>query len=182
MKICCYPFFFLATTLALMSYETAPFELIEEEGAFSIRHYPSLLLVETPMGEGASSDNSFGRLFRYISGSNSGSTKIAMTTPVFMDNETMQFVLPVSFMEEGAPAPRDAAVSLRESVPMTVGVYRFSGWRNDRNEERAWGRLQDILREKGVDHNDSPFFAYYNSPWIPGPLRRNEVMVRIKLP
>ncbi len=64
-------------------YESAPYRVLESDGKFELRDYPALAVVETPMR--GDSGSSFQRLFRYISGLNTGDQKIAMTTPVFMD-------------------------------------------------------------------------------------------------
>jgi hypothetical protein len=35
------------------------------------------------------------------------------------------------------------------------------------------------MAEKSLDFGGEPFFAYYDAPFIPGPFRRNEVMLRL---
>ncbi|WP_156178283.1 heme-binding protein [Puniceibacterium sp. IMCC21224] len=47
---------------------------------FEVRGYGELVVAKTPMGEGSRA--AFGRLFDYISGTNTGGRDIAMTAPV----------------------------------------------------------------------------------------------------
>ena len=60
------------------NYESAPYEVLEKDSQFEIRHYPSLNVITT---NHVSDNESFRRLFGYISGNNINSQKIAMTTP-----------------------------------------------------------------------------------------------------
>ena len=64
-------------------YETPDYKLVSSEGVFEIRDYPFLTLVTAPMPQ-RGADGAFMKLFRFISGKNDRSEKIAMTTPVLM--------------------------------------------------------------------------------------------------
>ena len=138
-------------------YETAPYQVMESDGAFQIREYPTLQWVETTMGSGSGdSDGSFGRLFGFITGRNQSQQKIAMTTPVYM-----------------AGAPTNAPSS----------VYRFRGGRSLEREVAVLGELQSWLKGRGVSVADAmPVYGYFDPPWTPSVFRRNEVMLRIQDP
>jgi hypothetical protein len=41
-------------------------------------------------------------------------------------------------------------------------------------------RLQDGLKKAGIETVGQPFLMRYDTPWMPGFLRRNEVAVEIK--
>ena len=107
-----------------------------------------------------------------------------MTTPVFMSggesNATMAFVLPAKLKNSSAPRPQDPALTLRELPPARFAVRRFSGGRSAAKEEAAWRSLRDWAATQGWKTNASPVFAYFDPPWTPGFLRRNEVMLRIE--
>ena len=153
------------------------------EGDFEIRDYPTLTLVETPMAGDRGDDSSFGRLFRFISGNNEARQKIAMTTPVFMrgaaTDRAMAFVLPAKLELARVPQPSDAAVGVRESPPGRFAVVRFSGRRTTDNEAQALSRLQTWMAEQGLSASSPPVYAYFDPPWTPPFLRRNEVMLRL---
>lgn len=184
-----YPILIVALVLAMLAagcrasragYETAPYEVVRTDGAFEVRDYPSLLVAETPM---RTSHDSFGRLFRYISGANSATQKIAMTTPVFMSrtdtNATMAFVLPHKLTRATAPRPTGADVAVTTMPGGRFAVWRFRGWRHDRNEAAALAQLNARLEQEGLAATGQPIFGYFDPPWTLPFLRRNEVMLRL---
>jgi hypothetical protein len=155
-------------------YETAPYEVLRTDGAFELRAYPELPLVST-RNDGA--DGSFMRLFRYISGANASQEKIAMTTPVFMVDNRMAFVLPAE--KSQAPAPVSKDVRLEKRPAGRVAVHRFSGSRSAEADAAALKKLRDWMARQGLKATGEPFSASYDPPWTPGPLRRNEVLVPV---
>jgi len=167
-------------------YESALYEVVREDGKFEVRDYPALTVVETPMaGGGDGSDGSFGRLFRFISGGNEAEQKIAMTTPVFMSggktNATMAFVMPAKMKTGEVPKPADKSVAVRELAAGQFALFRFTGGRSPENEAEALAQLQAWLKQEGMNELSPPVYAYFDPPWTPAFLRRNEVMVRIEL-
>ena len=167
---------------ARAGYETAPYQQVREDGPFAVRDYPALLVVETPAAS-AGGRSGFGRLFRFISGRNATGEKIAMTTPVLMDDQegraTMAFVLPAALKPDRAPRPEDPTLSIREIPAGRFAVLRFSGGRGARNERAALDRLRTWLVSQRLASSSSPIFGYYDPPWVPTFLRRNEVMLRL---
>ena len=166
-------------------YESAPYKVVRADGRFELRDYPSLAVVETPMAaSGNSDDGSFMRLFRFITGANEEKQKIAMTTPVFMSgddtNRTMAFVLPAKLNATTAPKPADGAVAVRELPGGRFAVLRFSGGRNAQREAETLARLQTWLAAQGLKTAASPVYGYFDPPWTPSFLRRNEVMLRVE--
>ena len=167
------------------AYESAPYRVARADGKFELRDYPALTVVETPMAQrGNSADGSFMRLFRFITGSNEAKQKISMTTPVFMSesesNATMSFVLPAKMKLSEVPKPADGSVQVRELPAGTFAVLRFSGGRNSRNEAEALTRLRDWLSQEKLSSAGLPVYGYFDPPWTPGFLRRNEVMLRME--
>ena len=107
-----------------------------------------------------------------------------MTTPVFMSgnglNETMAFVLPAKLKPGTVPKPSDGSLTVRESAAGRFAVLRFRGGRKAANEAQALQRLKDWMAAGGLRVLSPPVFAYFDPPWIPGSLRRNEVMLRME--
>lgn len=174
---------FAATSRA--GYESAGFVLISKEGDFEIRRYKPLVVVSTPMQDGEN-NGSFGRLFNYISGRNEGNEKIAMTTPVFMPSGEggepgeMQFVVPAAVAEAGPPKPSDPEVRLAKMSGGVYGVLRYSGRSSATDRRKALDNLKARLKEAGKVAVGDPVYAGYDPPWTPGPMRRNEVLIRLK--
>ena len=166
-------------------YESAPYQVVRKAGKIEVRDYPALRVVETtmaPVGEG--SDRSFSKLFRYITGGNAASEKIAMTTPVFMNggnssNATMAFVLPAKLAADKVPQPVDGSLRVHEIAAGRFAVLRFRGGRNAANEASSRGQLESWLEAEKLPALAGPMFGYFDPPWTPPFLRRNEVMIRI---
>ncbi len=174
-------FWFVRTSRAAT--ETVDYALVEAEGKFEIRDYPALTVATTTM-EGEGMNGSFGQLFRFITGSNAGAEKIDMTTPVLIDagkdRKTMSFIMPRNAVAKGVPTPAGGSVALGKVEAGRFAVLRFEGERTAENEQAAIGKLKAWLVAKKLSGTGDPIFAYYDPPWTPTFLRRNEVMMRIE--
>ena len=173
------------------AYESAEYTVLETDGQIELRDYPDLMLVTTTMGTRTQGDDgSFGRLFRYISGGNENKQKVAMTTPVFMepqnasekseqDRGQMGFVIPKDVAQTSIPAPASDQVEVTKRPGGTFAVIRFAG-RNDLEVCQKQQRLLEAWIEKRQLKSDGESeIAGYDPPWTPGPLRRNEILIRI---
>jgi hypothetical protein len=165
----------------MASYESPDYKTISSDGSFEIRDYPSLTLASTPMQK-RGEDGSFMKLFRFIEGRNDRSEKISMTTPVLMtgaQSGTMSFVVPKAVAEKGAPAPSNPDVTIQMVPAARYATYRFSGSGNSSASEAAAKKLLAWADSKKLSVSGTPLFAYYNPPWTPWFMRRNEVLIRI---
>lgn len=164
--------------------ETPTYSVVQEDGRFELRDYPRLELVSTGMSsEDSGMNGAFGRLFRFISGSNAAERKIAMTTPVLVDGirgekGTMSFILPKD-AAGSAPKPSDQAVALRAHAGGRFAVLRFKGGRTAEVERKAIDALRAEVAQRRIPTQGDAFFAYYDPPWTPTFLRRNEVLLRV---
>lgn len=154
--------------------EIQPYEVIKAIDSVEIRFYPSATLVQTSGG------NNFGKLFRYISGSNESEEKIAMTAPVYMneDKSEMAFVMPLDVHQKGAPKPMGENVSLRITEPRYVAAIRYGGYTNASKEATHTKRLMKALEDNSIEAKGAVEFLGYDSPYK-FYNRRNEVMVEI---
>lgn len=184
---------FAWNTLSRAAYESAEYKVVEAEGKFEVREYPDLMLVATMTKLDAQGrDGSFMKLFRYISGANESEQKIAMTTPVFMENKDadasvqMGFVMPKEIAMKGVPKPTLDQVNVRKRSGGRFAVVRFSGQLSSKAAKESESKLREWMRTKGLVADDSTEgsieTAGYDPPFTPGPLRRNEVLIRLKEP
>ncbi|WP_419195096.1 SOUL family heme-binding protein [Novipirellula herctigrandis] len=186
-------FMFNKTTRA--GYESAEYKVVESDGKFEVREYPDLMLVATTTKVDAQGrDGSFMRLFRYISGANESEQKISMTTPVFMENDKadsavqMGFVMPKKVAVEGVPSPTGEDVAICKRAGGRFAVYRFSGRLNEKLAKESEAKLREWIKTKDLSAaTDSPDSsnvesAAYDPPFTPGPLRRNEILIRLQSP
>ncbi len=183
---------FAWNTMARAAYESAEYKVVTSDGKFEVREYPDLMLVATTTKLDAQGrDGSFMKLFRYISGANQSDKKISMTTPVFMENDKadsavqMGFVMPKDIALEGVPAPTGEGVDVRKRAGGRFAVLRFSGQLNTKSAKESEAKLRTWMATKGLLPDDSVRSsgvetAGYDPPFTPGPLRRNEVLIRLK--
>lgn len=164
-----------AWTTSRGGYETAPYTVVRQDGAFEIREYPELKIATTPL---SAENESFMRLFRYIGGSNEKQEKIAMTTPVFMVDGKMAFVMPPKGQLTPSK-PSSEKVTMESFQSRRVAVYRYSGSRGPAGEAQALEKLRAWMGRNHLVAAGKPFSAYYDPPWTPGFLRRNEVLVSL---
>jgi hypothetical protein len=199
-------FFFIETgTVMAEETETAQYEVIAEDTdqKIEIRRYAPMVLAETPMQNGR--NDAFGRLFNYISGANMGEQKIAMTTPVIMDDgpqegvdipmtapvfvgsqsegmRMMSFVLPLKYNFEKAPKPTNESVILRNVENYNVAAIRFSGFLSDDNISNHLTKLTSWMDENGYQPTGPYRSAGYDAPFTLPWMRRNEVLIPVDLP
>ena len=125
------------------------------------------------------------RLFRYISGANEEQQKIAMTTPVFMEGEvgksnvSMGFVMPKEIAAKGVPQPKGEGVKIRKRPGGQFAVIRFSGRMDSKKAKEQEAELRDWMKSRGIVGELNAEAAGYDPPFTPGPLRRNEVLIRL---
>jgi hypothetical protein len=159
------------------------------DGRFSIRRYPPLLVAETEV-DGAREtalNRGFDRLARYIFARERGDgdrRRIAMTAPVLSDQVgdrwRTRFIMPRRFDTEPLPAP-GAGVTAETLPERRMAAITFSGRADDAYLRKAERDLREWLRGRGETATGPAEFAFYNSPFIPGPLRRNEVLLPLRL-
>lgn len=170
--------------------ETPDYKVVSKPDGFEIREYPAMAVASTKMDARASKqqqDERFMRLFRYIDKGNAEGQKIAMTTPVFMETGgaegAMSFVIPKEVTDSGAPAPNSDDVYLSTIPGGQFAALRFRGARSGEAEAKAVAKLEQRMAKAGVQAaGGDPLFAYYDPPWTPKALRRNEVLIRLKEP
>lgn len=167
--------------------EQPDFRLVRQDGDFEIRDYPALVVAEvTHAGSRErASGASFRRLAAYIFAQDrpEGGEKIAMTAPVLQDEPRpgqwrMRFVMPARYTRDALPpAPED--IALVDTPARKMAAVRFSGTASDRDLALMEARLRDWMAMQGLMPAGEAEFAFYDAPMVPGPLRRNEVLIPV---
>ncbi len=175
---------YAACSLTRAGYKAPSHVVRTRIGTLEIREYPALVLAQTPSKHSArGNDGSFMRLFRFIAKGNARQQAIPMTTPVLFrgvaEREAMAFVLPEGVPLQDTPEPIDAAVKLEARDAGTFAVLRMKGGRAFvRGEgERA---VRAALEGSGWEPVGEPEFAFYDPPWIPRFLEKNEIQWRVR--
>ena len=171
---------FLFPYSATMANEEANYNLVQKNDIYEIRYYSDRLIVQVP---NKGDNNSFRKLFKYISGQNENSEKIAMTIPVTQTQENgemfMQFYLPSKFNKDTTPIPTNPELEVTTVPGGYFAVLKFSGRSSDKNFEKHNQILKQKLLEDNISIKGSVIRATYNSPFTLPPLRRNESMFSI---
>lgn len=167
--------------------EQPAFRLIRQDGDFEIRDYPALVVAEVAHAgtRERASGASFRRLAAYIFAQDrpEGGEKIAMTAPVLQDEPRpgqwrMRFVMPARYTRDTLPpAPED--IALVDTPARKMAAVRFSGTASDRDLALMEARLRDWMATQGLMPAGEAEFAFYDAPMVPGPLRRNEVLIPV---
>jgi len=175
--------------------EKPAYRVVEQQGDFEIRDYPDLIVAEvTRRGDRYDALRAgFGPLASYIFAKERAGEKIAMTAPVTQDISadipvkggktwTVRFIMPSGYRLEDLPDPASQDVRLTDLPAQRRAAVRFSGVTTDSLIAEQEARLRGWLAAKGLSPEEPPTYAYYNDPWTPGPLRRNEVLFDLPNP
>lgn len=183
--------------------ERPDYRVIASDGPFEVRRYPALLVAET-VQHGARERavrNGFGILADYIFAESRGGEEIAMTAPVLAEPASSQgriamtapvlaeqddddggwrvrFIMPAEYTRATLPAP-GPGVAIAELPPRKMAVLSFGGRVDDALIERQEAALLEHIVEAGLSPAGGIEHAFYNSPFVPGPLRRNEILMRV---
>jgi hypothetical protein len=183
--------------------EQPNFEIVRVDGAIEVRDYPRLIVAEVSR-KGQRWDAvraGFRPLANYIFARERGgdtismtapvtqtaSEKIAMTAPVTQERAvgdeatwTVRFIMPSKYALADLPQPAGSDVRLSEIPARRVAAIRFSGVATDELVAEKEAELMRWVAAQGMPAEGPPTYAYYNDPWTPGFLRRNEVMIGVE--
>lgn len=171
------------------------YRVLASEREYEIRAYPAMTVAETVVrGERkAALNEGFRILSDYLTAKSRPGEKLPMRVPVFQDAGNpmatdppvfddalaqdgwrVRFTLP---LEPDLPRPAEG-VTLVEIPARRVGAVRFSGTADDDRLASYEDALRGWLARHGeVCTRTEPEYAFYNSPMIPPPLRRVEVLL-----
>jgi hypothetical protein len=184
-----------AFVVSASSAEEPPHTVVLSDGDFEIRDYPSLTIAEVTVhaDRNAAAYAGFRKLAGYIFGGNAQKQKIEMTAPVIearaeaADAEggpqqawTIRFVMPRGSTLAKMPKPDDQTIRMVDAPATRYAVLRFSGVAEDGSTEARTAELEALMKARGIGAAGAPLIAQYNPPWIPGFMRRNEIMIPIR--
>jgi len=175
-----YLFFFSAYSHTMAS-EEAQYNIVQKTDVYEIRYYSDRLVVQViDLGQ----DNSFRKLFNYISGSNNKFEKINMTIPVTQSinesKQVMQFYLPSKFTKETTPIPSNSDLEISTIKAGFYAVIKYSGRSSDKNFFKYSKILKQELSKDEILIIGSAIKATYNGPFTLPPFRRNEAMFNVE--
>lgn len=184
-----------------MAVEEPAFRSVAKDGAFEIRDYPAVVVAEVTVSgdQKQAANRGFRLLAAYIFGGNHGRQGIAMTAPVSQQRagETIAMTAPVTQARSGdqtwvvrftmpsrytlqtLPQPNDPQVRLKALPAARYAVIRFPGFARPDLVAARTAELTAWMQRRGDRAAGPPTLAQYNPPWIPGFMRRNEVLIEV---
>ena len=164
----------------VMANEEAKYDVVKSNKIYEIRKYSDRLAVQAL---NTNENNSFRKLFNYISGDNETNEEIKMTIPVTqMENKgnmTMQFYLPSKFNKDNVPYPSSSDVKIVNIEGGYYAVIRYSGRASNKNFIKHKEILENELKKDNILISGSAIKASYNSPFTLPMLKRNEAMFKV---
>lgn len=196
---------FAATLLgasAVHATEQPRYEVVEKAAAFEVRRYgPRLAAEVTVSGSAEAARNAgFRKLATYIFGGNTARASIAMTAPVVQSERgrsesiamtapvvqsgdatgwRIQFIMPSRYTRDTLPTPNDRDVRIVALPAQDYAVLRFSGDRSGPAVDRRMAELKRTAAARGWRATGATVSWFYDPPWTPPFLRRNEVAVPV---
>ena len=163
-----------------MANEEAKYDVVKSNEIYEIRKYSDRLAVQAL---NTNENNSFRKLFNYISGDNETNEEIKMTIPVTQmvkkGNMTMQFYLPSKFNKDNVPYPSSSDVKIVNIEGGYYAVIRYSGRASNKNFIKHKEILENELKKDNILISGSAIKASYNSPFTLPMLKRNEAMFKV---
>ena len=163
-----------------MANEEAKYDVVKSNETYEIRKYSDRLAVQAL---NTNENNSFRKLFNYISGDNETNEEIKMTIPVTQmvkkGNMTMQFYLPSKFNKDNVPSPSSSDVEIVNIEEGYYAVIRYSGRASNKNFIKHKEILENELKKDNISIAGSAIKASYNSPFTLPMLKRNEAMFKV---
>jgi hypothetical protein len=176
---------FSRTGVIPLSVQQSAYVVLRKAGTVEVRRYePQVLAVSRESDLRGYSG--FNVLFDYISGGNRDARKISMTSPVLnnLDDKplTTAFVMPPGMTLAALPQPNASGPDLMEVPERVVAALLFSGNIGTDLLARKKTELLDWIREQGLSAEGPVELARYNPPFLPGFLKRNELLVPVHDP
>jgi len=183
-----------------MAAEEAEYNVTVQNDKLEIREYAPSIVAEVIVNDTFedASGASFRKLFKYISGDNTGRSKIAMTSPVTQTQEpekiamtspvgqrksdqgwAVSFMMPAFYTMDTIPIPDDPSVVLREIPAYRAAAIRYSGGWSEKAYKKQLLLLQEWIEEEELEITGAPLWARYNAPFTPWFMRRNEILIPI---
>ena len=198
--------FSLLSGVKAMAIEKPNYTVEMTEGKFEVRQYPPMMLAEVKVtgDRNQAANRGFRKLAAFIFGDNTPNAKIAMTAPVVQTPQnqkaksekiamtapvvqtpnsegrwTVNFMMPSEYSMDSLPKPTDGDIRIYMTEPYRTVSIRFSGRGRMKNLNKHQAKLDEFVSAQGLKIVGGPEYAFYNAPFVPPFLRRNEVHYRL---
>jgi hypothetical protein len=179
------------------------YSVVKKDGAVEIRDYQGYITAQVNVSSDYNNAlySGFMELFNYISGKNTNKSRISMTAPVTQEQKpvsekipmtapvtsekvknneyAISFIMPAKYTLETLPIPEDKNITFNEIGPHRAAVISFSGRMDEALADKKIAELQEWLDKNDMKAKSNFIMAQFNPPWIPGFMRKNEIIVAV---
>jgi len=171
--------------------EEPDYDTVRNDGDIEVRDYDGMVVAETIKSGYHEKARRIGfeTLADYIFANNRNGKKIPMTSPVLQqlsENEgqtkgwAIRFVMPKKHTVATLPAPASDDVKLKEVPSKRVVAIRFNGNFSATLASKKLMLLYNYIADENLTQKGDPEYAFYNPPWTPGFLKRNEILIEVE--
>ena len=187
------------------TYEEPDYQVLSSKNSNPLieqRSYRSKLIAEVQVS--GSREESISKGFRlladFIFGNNTTEGSIEMTAPVAQQAVSkkiemtapvaqqavgenvwhVRFYMPEEYTMENLPKPNSNNVTIRELDGYDAIAIRFSGRHSESNLQENLKKLETYAAAQGLKIQGEPTYAFFDPPWTPWFMRRNEIIYRVK--
>jgi effector-binding domain-containing protein len=89
------------------------------------------------------------------------------------------FHMPNEMSYETTPKPKDERIKSRAVPAKKMIAIKFSGRSTDSNIYEHEKKLRAYMKKNSLNFKGKPIYAFYNAPFVPWFLRRNEVLFEL---
>jgi hypothetical protein len=87
----------------------------------------------------------------------------------------MMFFLPKKYHNKEIPTPESDEIKIQDLPAWDAGVIRFYGRMTQKKRQKYQEKLSMVLSRNNYKINEGSFLLQYSDPFVPPPLRRNEI-------
>lgn len=171
------------------SAERVPYEVLARVNGVEVREYPARL---TATVTAESRNEAFRVLAGFIFGGNEPAERIRMTAPVRAKEKiamtapvkarenggvTMTFYMPEKYSKKTLPRPTAKEINISKQPAQRIAAVKFPGYAFPAVVKKQKAHLLGVLKENDMKAKGEPFLLFYNDPWTPPFMRRNEIAV-----
>jgi hypothetical protein len=195
--------FFSTSTRTRGEHDGPQYHVVERDGNIEVREYNEYITayVDVASNFDGALYSGFMKLFNYISGKNTNRSKIKMTVPVTEEQVSasekismtapvtsekvsddvyrISFIMPPGYLLDRLPLPDDKEIKFKKLEPFKAAVITFSGRLKEKLANEKTEELKAWLVKNRLRPGSNYIAAQYNPPWIPGFMRKNEIIVEI---
>ncbi|MBB3949788.1 SOUL family heme-binding protein [Aureimonas jatrophae] len=171
--------------------EEPDYDVVRKDGDIEIRDYDAMVVAETVKTgyHEKARRRGFETLYDYIAANNRSGKKIAMTVPVLQQLSesagrtkgwAVRFVMPKKYTKASLPTPNANDITLQDVPARRLVAVRFNGNFSASLASKKLMSLYNYVADENLKQKGDPIYAFYNAPWTPGFLRRNEILIEVE--